>query len=298
MIGGTATWARRVVVAAENDGPPVRRRHLMLRLRKLRQAAELSQEEAARAMGWNRSKIHRLEFGRNQKIKAADVIALCRLYQVSDAETDALADQARQSGKRGWWHNYSDILPGPYIELEAEATVIRDFEITLVPGLLQTPAYMRALLGRAAGATEEGIQRRIDVRLERQRILERKENPPRLWAIIDEGVVRRTVGGPGVMREQIQHLIEAAQRPNIDIQILRFEDGAHAGVAGQFVSLDFSGLDQVVYIEAEQDGFYLETADQVERYTLVFDKVQATASSTEKSIEYLEALVSELNRNT
>ncbi|MFC4561317.1 helix-turn-helix domain-containing protein [Nocardiopsis mangrovi] len=261
-------------------------------MRKLRQAAGLSQEEAAAVMGWNRSKIHRLEFGRNQKIKAADVLALCHIYQVPAAETDALAAQARESGKRGWWHKYSDILPGPYIELEAEATVIRDFEIALIPGLLQTPGYMKALFGRAAGATDEEVQRRLDVRLERQRILDRKEHPPRLWAIIDEGAIRRMVGGPEVMREQWQHLIDVSRRPNIDIQVLRFEDGAHAGVAGQFVALDFSGLDQVVYIETERDGFYLESPDQVERYTLVFEKVLATAASIEKSVEFLETLVS------
>lgn len=242
-------------------------------------------------MGWNRSKVHRIEFGRNQKIKAGDIIALCRLYGVSDTETEALAALARQSGKRGWWHNYSDILPGPYIELEAEATVIRDFAIPLVPGLLQTPRYVQALVERAAGATEEQVQRLIDARLVRQRILSERTNPPRLWAIIDEGALRRQVGGPDVMREQIEHLIEASRRPNIDIQVLRFADGAHAGLAGPFVTLDFSGLDQVIYIETEQDGFYLEEPEQVERYTLVFDKVQATAASTENSITFLESLL-------
>ncbi|WP_344972246.1 helix-turn-helix domain-containing protein [Salinactinospora qingdaonensis] len=279
-------------MSTEGEGPPVRRRHLMLKMRKLRQAADLSQEDAAKAMGWNRSKIHRIEYGRNQKIRAADIIALCRLYKVADAETDALAELARQSGKRGWWHRYSDILPGPYIEFEAEATVIRDFEITLIPGLLQTPEYMRAILDRAAGATDEEIQRRIDARIARQKILTRKQSPPRLWAIIDEGAIRRQVGSPEVMRGQLQHLIEMSCRPNIDIQILRFEEGAHAGVAGQFLILDFSGLDQVVYIEAEQDGFYLESSDQTSRYTLIFDKVQAAAGSTERSVAFLQALAS------
>ncbi|SKA38236.1 Predicted transcriptional regulators [Marinactinospora thermotolerans DSM 45154] len=266
----------------------------MLQMRRLRQVAGLSQEEAAERMGWNRSKLHRLEFGRNQKIKASDVIALCRLYGVSDAETDALADLARQSGKRSWWHRYSDILPGPYIGLEAEATTIREYEVTLVPGLLQTEDYIRQILRHSAGSSEDEIERRVTVRLERQKILTRPDSPPRLWAILDESVIRREVGGPEVMKAQIQHLIDMSRLPNVDIQILRFSVGAHAGVAGSFVILDFSGMDQVVYIETDRDGFYLEDTDEVERYRLVYDKIQAAAGSTESTIAFLEDVLSEM----
>ncbi|GAA1086174.1 helix-turn-helix transcriptional regulator [Nocardiopsis composta] len=273
-------------------GGPVRRRHLIRELKRLRSARGVSQDEVSTRMGWDRGKIHRLEGGRLQRIKASDVIALCNLYEVSAEETEILAEIARESRQKSWWYRYKNVFAGPFIGLEAEAASLFEYSASIVPGLFQTKEYMAALMESSAGlmATEDEKSKRIDARGERQSSLLERVDPPRIWTVIDEAALRRQVGGPEVMKRQISHLAELSQRPNIDLQVLPFEVGAHAAAGFQFSILVFSEADSIVYIEADQDGLYLEEEEQVERYKLVFDRLQASAMSVERSKDFLKSL--------
>ncbi|MDA2805182.1 helix-turn-helix domain-containing protein [Nocardiopsis suaedae] len=279
---------------AMGNGGPVRRRHLLRELKRLRGAVGLSQDEVSSQMGWDRGKIHRLEGGRLQRIKASDVIALCRLYQVTEEETENLAEIARESRQKSWWYRYKNVFAGPFIGLEAEASAIYEYSASIVPGLLQTEDYMVALMESSAGliSTQDEKSKRVEARLERQRSLMERTDPARLWMIIDEAALRRQVGGTDVMRRQIAHLVDVNQRPNIDLQVLPFDAGAHAAAGFQFSILVFSETDSIVYIEADQDGLYLEEEEQIARYRLVFDRLQASAISVERTNGLLASLTS------
>ncbi|MFW5420729.1 helix-turn-helix domain-containing protein [Nocardiopsis sp. CNT-189] len=272
---------------------PVRRRHLIIQLKKLRSGAGLSQEAVSREMGWDRQKILRIEAGRFQRINSADVVALCKLYGASEEESRELVEIALQARKhKPWWFRYKEVFPGPFVSLEAEATQIQDFTIGLVPGLFQTRAYISALIARSADIAEDEAVQRIDFRMERQASVLERDSPPAIWSIIDEAALRRKVGGAKVMKEQIAHLCELGKRRNINIQVLPFEAGAHAGGTVPFLILGFEGgTDSVVYIESPGDGFYLEAEEEIARHRLVFDRVQATAMSVEDSADFLAALV-------
>lgn len=275
-----------------SNSMPVRRRHLIIQLKKLRTAAGLSQHAVSHEMGWDRQKILRIEAGRFQRINSADVMALCKLYGASEDATRELVDIALQSRKhKPWWFRYKEVFPGPFVSLEAEATHIQDFTIGLIPGWFQTREYIAALMARSADVTEEEAAQRIDFRVERQSAVLDREAPPAIWSIIDEAALRRLVGGPEVMKRQIAHLYELTKRRNINIQVLPFEAGAHAGGTVPFVILGFEGgTDTVVYIESPGDGFYIEAEDEITRHKLVFDRIQATALSVEDSAGLLSDL--------
>ena len=245
-------------------------------------------------MGWSRDKIQRIEAGRFQRIKAADVIALCKYYGASDDEAEELVEIARQSRRNHpWWFQFKDVLPGAFVELESEASVIQDFSITLVPGLFQTPDYIEGLMKRSEGILGGGgnSSSRIEMRLARQKALLERSSPPAIMAVIDEAALRREVGGPDVMREQARHLLTIASKPNIEIQVLPFVAGAHAGGGFPFTILSFPGSSgNVVYIEAFKDGFYLEDEEEITRHRLVFSRMQAAAMSVEDSAAFIEDL--------
>lgn len=276
-----------------NVTTPVRRRYLIQELKRLRIQKGISQDQVSARMGWDRGKIHRIENGRLQRIKASDVIALCNLYGASPEETETLAEIARNSRQKGWWFQYQDVLPGPYLGLEAEAREIFECSTAIIPGLFQTKDYISCLMDSVAGVTiaPEEKQARIEARLKRQESILGSSDPPRLWVILDEAPLRRQVGGIQVMKGQIQHLIELSQRPNINIQVLPFEVGSHAAIGLQFTILGFSEIDSVVYIETDQDGLYLEDPKQISRYKLIFDRIQASAISVERSTEFLERMI-------
>lgn len=274
-------------------GMPIRRRHLITRLRALREARGLSQAEAAKEMGWERAKVLRLEGGKFKRINAADVMGLCQLYGATPEETQALAQIAKNTKRSSWWYRYTDLFPGPFLGLEAEARTIDVFEPSLIPGLFQTRAYMRSLMERSLGMTIERdeLQPRIDVRVQRQHSILERQQPPAIWAILDEAVLRRQVGGAEVMREQIHHLLELTQRPTLHIQVLPFSVGAHAASGFQFTILGFGAEDSVVYIDSDQDGLYIEEPPaRLLRYRLVFDRLQATAMSVEDTHALLTSL--------
>lgn len=273
---------------------PVRRRYLISQLRRLRATAGYTQDQVWDAMGWSRDKIQRLEAGKFQRLKAADVIALCQLYGAGEKETGELVEIARQSRyHKPWWFQYTDVLPGAYIELEAEATMIQEFNISLIPGLLQTPDYLAGLMRRSEGITvsSEDLTSRIDMRLERQKAILERSSPPPIVSVIDEAALRRMVGGSEVMRQQMRHLCDLGSRPNIELQVLPFSAGAHSGGGFPFTILGFAGgVGTVVYIETFKDGVYLEDEEEITRHRLVFSRMQAAAMSVEESAVLLEQL--------
>ncbi|MEU4214091.1 helix-turn-helix transcriptional regulator [Actinoplanes sp. NPDC026623] len=284
-----------------NSGPTVLRILLGAQLRRLREGKGISREDAGYEIRASGSKISRMELGR-VSFKERDVADLLSMYGVREiAEREALLALARQANNPGWWHHYGDILPPwfqSYLGLEAAATLIRTYEIQFVPGLLQTPEYARAviLLGHA-GANADEIDRRVELRRQRQQVLARLE-PPQLWAVIDEAVLRRPIGGPDVMRAQIEALIEAAKKPNVRLQIIPFNVGGHAAAGGPFAILRFPEpeLPDVVYVEQLTSAIYLDKRDDVDHYAIAMERVCIDAEPPNHTQEILGKLLHEVGR--
>lgn len=281
------------------QGSTVRARRLRLELRGLRDVAGLTIEETARRLEWSMSKISRIETGK-VGVSPGDVRELLDVYGVgvTDERYDALVRLARDAARRvqGWWHEYADLLPGAYAALEAESSRMRTFQPQLVPGLLQTEAYFRALVeGERRAYPAEEIERRVAVRMSRQLRLEGEE-PLRLWAVLHEAALRCQVGGPAVMRDQLDRLTEAAQRPNVTLQVLPFEAGAHASMAGAFAMLDFPDpLDpSVVLLEPLHGGVFVEEPVDVEHYDTAFDYLRADAMGDRESAAWIATLAKEM----
>jgi hypothetical protein len=219
------------------------------------------------------------------------------MYGVADPGVrQLLVDMGREGHRKGWWADYDDVLPSGfdiYVGLEAEATSLRSYETTLVHGLLQTHEYATAVLHELCPKdTEEQVQKMVDLRIQRKRILENAP-PIELWLILDEGAVRRCVGGAGVMRRQLEHLVEAGRWPNVTLQVLGFESGAHAGMDGAFSILEFP--ERTDHDVACKDGgyfgiVYLEKDREVRMFTESFDRLRAAALSPPASIQLIESV--------
>lgn len=286
---------------APGGGPTVLRILLGSQLRKLRESKGITREAAGYEIRASGSKISRMELGR-VSFKERDVTDLLTLYGVSDsAERDALIGLARQANNPGWWQHFGDVLPNwfqAYLGLEAASTLIRTYEIQFVPGLLQTPDYARAviMLGHA-GATSDEITRRVDLRLQRQQILTR-QGGPQLWAVIDEAVLRRPIGGADVMRAQIESLIEASKLPSVRLQIIPFQAGGHAAAGGPFAILRFPEpeLPDVVYVEQLTSAIYLDKREDVDHYAMAMERVCIDAEPPSHTPEILGKLLSEVGR--
>ena len=233
------------------------------------------------------------------ELVSAYLCQLLELYGVTGAERDGLIQLTREARQPGWWHSFRDVLPNPYevyIGLEAGAASIRNFEPIVVPGLLQTEDYARATFRNGPRELDvDEVQRRVEVRLARQEILARDDRP-RLWAVIDEAVIHRAVGGVSVMRRQLRHLAESAQQGRTTIQVVPYRAGAHAGTTGPFVILDFPEPTDpaVVYVETLAGDIYLEERSDVNRYTLAFDRLLAAALHPDDSMQLIERLASTL----
>jgi hypothetical protein len=274
-------------------GPTVLRILLGSQLRKLRDSRGISREAAGYEIRASDSKISRMELGR-VGFKERDVADLLTLYGVTDEqERAALLSLARQANTPGWWHRYGDVLPGwfqPYLGLEQAAVLIRTYELQFVPGLLQTPDYARAviLLGHRDASPDE-IERRVAVRMARQERLTRPD-APRLWAVLDEAVLRRPIGGTQVMHAQVAALIEATKLPNVTIQVMPFRAGGHAAAGGAFSLLRFpeEDLPDVVYAEQLTSAFYLDKHDDVDAYTLAMQRLTVDAEPPERTVDILE----------
>jgi transcriptional regulator with XRE-family HTH domain len=266
-----------------------------MELRRLREEADYTLERVAERLECSDSKISRIETGR-VGATPRDVRDMLELYGVNGKRRDELMQLAREGRQRGWWNTYDDQVIRNLIGFEAEATSIRAYEAMLVPGLLQTPDYARAVIRALRPELRaEEVERRVEVRTARQRDLTGSD-PPRLWAIVDESALRRPVGGGEVMGAQIVRLIETAAWPTVTLQVLRFDAAEHAGMDGAFTIYEFSEPSDpaVVYLENATSDLYLETPEELRRYALLFDHLRAAALKPPDSRAFLEALASEL----
>ena len=278
-------------------GPTVQRLVLGSQLHRLRESRGITAEQAAEAIRGSHSKISRIEHGR-VGFKARDVADLLTLYGVTDAEERAaLLNLAKEANARGWWHAYSDILPlwaESYVGLEASASVIRTYQIQLIPGLLQTEGYARALIRQGSAATEEEIARRGELRASRQEIL-RRPDAPQLWVVVDEGALRRPVGSREVVREQHAYLAEVTEHPAVTLQILPFSAGAHSAMGGPFTILRFAEPDlaDVVYIEQLTSALYLDKPVEVDSYLEVMEQLCLQAEPVANTTKLLKQIYAE-----
>jgi transcriptional regulator with XRE-family HTH domain len=289
-----------VTTAQLGGGPTVLRRLLGAQLRRLREGKGISRESAGYTIRASGSKISRLELGR-VGFKERDVSDLLTLYGVADEhDRAALLSLAREANTPGWWHRYGDILPGwfeTYVGLEEAAELIRTFEIQFIPGLLQTADYARAVMavGHSAAPDEE-IERRVNLRMTRQKLLTRADRAPRLWAVVDEAALRRPIGGAEVMRAQIERLIEATHQPNVTLQVLPFAVGGHAAEGGAFTILRFPepDLPDAVYVEQLTSALYLDKREDVDRYMEAMERLCIESEPPGRSVEILSGILQEI----
>jgi transcriptional regulator with XRE-family HTH domain len=273
--------------------PTVRRRRLGMELRRLREEADYTLERVAKTLECSDSKISRIETGQ-VGATPRDVRDMLALYGVDGKQRDELMQLARESRQKGWWNTYDDRVIRTLIGFEAAATSIRAYEAMLIPGLLQTVDYARAVLRAVRPELRpEQIERRVEVRTARQRDLTQAD-PPTLWVVVDEAALRRPVGGRDVMHEQLRRLAEAAAWPAVTMQVLPFDAAEHAGMDGAFTIYEFSepADPAVVYLENATSDLYLETAEELRRYTLLFEHLRATALDPKDSSEFLSQLAS------
>jgi transcriptional regulator with XRE-family HTH domain len=275
--------------------PTVLRILLGTQLRRLRTEKGISREDAGYSIRASHAKISRLELGQ-VSFKQRDVADLLTLYGVTDpGERDPLLALAKQANAPGWWHQYGDLLPGwfeVYIGLEGAASGIRTYENQFVPGLLQTPAYAKAVirLGNEKALDIE-LDRRVALRTTRQK---RLDSGLKVWAVIDEAVVRRTLGGREVMCAQIRHLLDLTAEPNITVQVMPFDRGGHAAAGGSFAILRFPEreLPDVVYMEQLTSALYLDKPADSDHYMEVMDRLSIQALEPKQSRRFLELLLS------
>jgi transcriptional regulator with XRE-family HTH domain len=275
---------------AANSNPTVRKRRLGAELRRLRLASGLKGAEVAKRLMVSQPKISHLENG-NRAISPRDVRDLCAIYGVTDQQViDSLMQMARESGQQGWWHAYGHIPQSVYIALETDATSLHAYEPMAIPALLQTPAYAHAVIGETIPQlTSEEAGARLKVRLRRQHRIYNPARPLRLWVVLDESALRRVVGGPDVMREQLEHLNALGAEPHIAVQILPYTAGAHPGLSGQFSILRFadSSAEPVVHLERFTSDLYLEKPFDVQHYSVLHDHLQAQALSLDSSRDFI-----------
>ena len=273
-------------------GPTVRRRRLGTELRKLREKSGFKLEEVAAELGVAPSTLSRIETGK-APTKSAYLNQMLEMYGVKASDQrQVLVDMAREGHRKGWWAAYDDVLPSGfdiYVGLEAETTAVRSYEVSAVHGLLQTADYARAVLREMYPRhTTEQIERLVDLRMARQRRLD-DEPPLEVWAILDEAIIRRTVGGPECMRRQLEHLVAEGERQGMTIQVLPFASGAHAGHGGPFSILEFPDRDdaEVAYMESGAGHIYLEKDKEVRARAEAFDRLRAAALSPFESADLI-----------
>ncbi|MBA9004416.1 MULTISPECIES: helix-turn-helix domain-containing protein [Thermomonospora] len=285
-----------IPVMPRRGGPIVLRIMVGARLRRLRERSGISAEDAGYAIRASQSKISRMESGR-VSFKPRDVADLLTLYGVLDEEErNAVLELVRHANTPAWWHRYGDILPGwrePYLALEESASVIRAYETQGVPDLLQTEDYARAVTRlRRPNASEDEVDGRVDMRMRRRKLLEQPD-PPHLWAVVDEAVLRRTVGDDGLMRAQLEHLLDTAHNvPHVTLQILPSTSsrGVFGGIPFRILRFPDFDLPDVVYLEQLTGALYLDKGDDVEAYLTLMDRLCAAALTAEESVAMLGEL--------
>lgn len=277
--------------------PTVRERRLARTLRQLRDNAGLTIEEVAEKLELSASTVSRMETAQ-VGVRARDLRDLLDTYGVTGAERDQLLQIARERRQQYWWREYKDLPNIAVAGLEADASTIWQYSTQLVPGLLQTDSYARAVLEAIRLDAKPGdIERRLELRIHRQALLT-SENAPEYWVVLDEAVARRQVGGPATMAEQLLQLIEVAKLPNVTLQLLPFDSGEHAGMDGEFTLYHYreSADPDVVYIENTGSDLYLEAPEVTRRYNKIFDHLRAAAQNPGESIRTLGGIQSQLEQ--
>ena len=280
------------------QSPTIRRRRLALELRRLRETAGLTCEQVAEHLECSASKISRVETGR-VSVSPRDVRDMLDLYDVPGEQRERLVQLARDSRQKGWWHAFSDtMLPqfATYLGLESAASEIRIYEVNLIPGLLQTEDYARAVIRAGMmNSPSEDVERSVALRMARQPAVTR-DDPPKVWAVMDEAALRRRVGGASLMRMQLEHLLTQAQLPNVAVQVIPFAGGAHPAMGRPFVILVFPDRvdTDVVYLEDLTSSLYLEDVAEVDRYNVFFNHLRATALSFADSSALIASVLKEM----
>lgn len=278
---------------AERISPTLRRRRLAARLRQLREQAGMTITEVARAVEWTPSKMTWIEANRGKRPNPNDVRLLCGVYGVEEPEQEYLIQLARDGRKKGWWDPYVETLPNPYhsyVGLEAEAATMLNYEPLIIPGLLQTEDYARAMIRAAEPEISAAdVETRVEVRLTRQAGLG-QEPPLRLVAVLDEAALHRQVGGPETMRAQLQHLIEATEKfPRVTVQVIPFGRGAYPSMTNGFVILQYPEQrdPDAAYVENAAGGLWLEEAEEVGRHHVAFQHLLGAANNPNATIRLI-----------
>jgi transcriptional regulator with XRE-family HTH domain len=271
-------------------------RRLAIELKHFRDKSGLTGEQVAEQMGWSVAKVYRIE-GDKVRVLVRDVQRLLRLYDVAGAPHDAVVELAKLARVKDWWQQYSGAIPEWfqfYVGLEAAASARRGYESELVPGLMQTEGYTRAIMSTSPAPDTDEVERQITVRMERQKRLTAAD-PLTVWVVLNEAVIRRAVGGPDVMAEQLAHLAELTALKNVTVQVLPYTAGAHPAMHGSFAIMEFpEAVDpDVVYLEAQTGALYLERTEDVRRYSLMFDYLRAQALGPDASRDLIAQLARE-----
>ncbi|MGW5905128.1 helix-turn-helix domain-containing protein [Streptomyces althioticus] len=278
--------------------PTARRRRLSIELKKLREKSALTCAQVGQALDWSGSKVNRMETG-SGRVQPSDVDALCRFYDTSDELREFLKSLAREAKTRGWWQVHGAGVPewfNIYIGLEQDASTLRQYQCEVLPGLMQTEAYARELHTTGAHMSAEDIDRAVRVRLERQEMLTRPD-APEAWFVVNEGAVRNVIGDRGVMREQLERILETTGLPSVTLQVLPFDSGTYPAT-GSFTMLGFPAPEDpdLVYRDGITDAVYLEGEHHVREYTRAFDGLRAAALSPQRSARLVQSVVKEYSK--
>lgn len=278
----------------ENPNPSVRSRQVANLLRQLREDAGLSGAEVAKQLSMSPSKISRIETG--NRLLSIDIVAtLLGLYKVPERQREQILDQVRRSGERGWWESQGLGLPDLWkalIDFESRATRIHNYEALFMPGLLQTAEYTEAILKAINRAlTETELTNLVASRMARQAVLRRQGL--QFLAVIDEGVLRRPIADGGVMRRQLRHLVDAAERTNITVRVVPLQSGAHAGLRGSFATLDFADEPSLVYFANQATSMFLDEKEDVAAYRVALSNILNVAMEPAESVELISTIAGE-----
>ncbi|MFG2247090.1 helix-turn-helix domain-containing protein [Spirillospora sp. NPDC048823] len=287
-------------------GSTVPRRQLGRYLRELRTNARLTVHAAANALEWSEAKMWRIETGQTS-LRSHDVETMCRVYGAPDELKVALMGLAKETKGKGWWHAYGDVIPDGFdlfIGLEEAARSLEEYSPELVPGLFQTPDYARAVITNNARLHDEDIDRRVQLRVQRQTLVTRSTSPPTLRVALNEAVVRRVVGGPAVMAGQLERLAELNERPNVSIRVMPYEAGAHRGLdTGPFILMRFPTTGDgrnheppTVYVQGFTGALYLDKPCEIDRYSEGFEVIWDNALPQEDSSALFRQTAREMNR--